>query len=385
MSKHWKWLGAGLMALLVCGLASTLPTSAAKPQKPPPEPPPGPPPPSYTMKLLPLPAGYAGGDVEVWGMNNHGDVVGRAHLLGLANHAWVYVADLDATFDLNDSNHFLAVPDGWTIDCAFDINDSGQIAGSFWRWDADGQQRWHAYRYTPGVGFEELLSPDGSLEQLYPWSEAVAINELGDVAGYVESDGAVERRAFVWTEEGGMKQIIPGWASARDMNEAGEVTGYMRVNGYNHAFRYSPPGEIKDLGVLPRRTHSYGYGINILGQVAGHSFGGTSTNWTRAFRYSDSTGMLNLGTLSGKKWSESRADAINDSGHVVGNCSEGAFLYTDEAGMVDLVALIADPPAGLGSLYTESMNDFPDHEYGQICGDTSVDGVNTAFVLTPDR
>ena len=42
MLKHWKWLGAGLMALMVLGLASTMPTSAAKPQKPPPEPPPGP-------------------------------------------------------------------------------------------------------------------------------------------------------------------------------------------------------------------------------------------------------------------------------------------------------------------------------------------------------
>ena len=158
--------------------------------------------------------------------------------------------------------------------------------------------------------------------------------------------------------------------------------GKWLVGGNRHAFRFTPDSGIKDLGVLPRNTKSYAYSINSSGQVAGDSDGGKGG--THAFRYTDGVGMKDLGALS-NSWSI--AKAIDDSGHVAGLSADRAFLYTDTTGMIDLLTVVVNAPAGLDaySVRPTRMNRYFDHSFGEICGGLTVNGVGKAFVMTPDR
>jgi probable HAF family extracellular repeat protein len=134
------------------------------------------------------------------------------------------------------------------------------------------------------------------------------------------------------------------------------VTGYKTAFGGYHAFRWDAGGFV-DLGVLPWFADSFGRAINALGQVTGSS-GSASGNSERLFRFTDGSGLQDLGEhIAG--WS------INGLGQVVG-CSgqsmQRALRYTDEAGLQDLNALI-DPSLGWVLLCATDINDA-----GQIAG-----------------
>ena len=100
------------------------------------------------------------------------------------------------------------------------VNALGQVAG------------WHTgfapYRYTPGVGIENLpLVPGKSYH--YPWG----INERGDVVGratHANGNGSVP---FIFTDDGGSRQIgnFGGSASAVSINGHGQVVGNYRPSG----------------------------------------------------------------------------------------------------------------------------------------------------------
>jgi probable HAF family extracellular repeat protein len=96
--------------------------------------------------------------------------------------------------------------------------------------------------------------------------------------------------------------------------------------------------EIIDLD--PLGSYSIAYGINNLGQVVGVY---QTASGQRAFLWTASGGMRNLGTMSGGIYSSARC--INDSGQVVGWSStifgqeDHAFLWTTEGGMIDLGTL----------------------------------------------
>jgi probable HAF family extracellular repeat protein len=85
---------------------------------------------------------------------------------------------------------------------------------------------------------------------------------------------------------------------------------------------------MQDLGSLGG-DFSFGSAINNQGQVAGTS---TRANFGagHAFRWTKSGGMLDLGTLPGRTFSE--ATAINDLGQVASEASTAtqlhAFLWT---------------------------------------------------------
>jgi len=76
--------------------------------------------------------------------------------------------------------------------------------------------------------------------------------------------------------------------------------------------------------------------------------------------------------------------------HIVGVSSTAGdglhpFLYTEATGMLDLWSLVINLPAGFVTRdvrYELSINDFPGHKFGQICGSTLMD---EPFILTPDR
>src|SRR5262249_44349384 len=75
-------------------------------------------------------------------------------------------------------------------------------------------------------------------------------------------------------------------------------------------------GSVIGLGTLPKQKFSRANSINGFNQVVGFSGSALDTPKSRAFFWSKSTGMIDLGTLGG---AFAQAFAINDAGFITGN------------------------------------------------------------------
>lgn len=155
----------------------------------------------------------------------------------------------------------------------------------------------------------------------FAFSSATAINDLGQVVGMSRGvNGAV--RAFLWTPGQGMVDLgdLPGgtdMSGAYGVNNAGTVTGGSTIvyslEG-THAFRWSTQGGLVDLGAKPNNGYySVGVGINAAGSIVGWT--GLPAVRTTAFVQEAGGVMTLLNTPIG---SSTQANAINDSGTVVG-------------------------------------------------------------------
>ncbi len=311
----------------------------------------------YTITDLGEGTGYANG------INASGQVVGEAYFPG--DSGW------HAFFFTNGVMQNLGTLGG-TYSEANSINNKGQVVG---------------YSYIPGdSGYRAFLYSGGVMQNLGTlggtWrSEATAINDNGQVVGSSYLPGNSIQHAFLYSD-GVMQDLgtLGGTASwATGINASGQVVGTAtRKDGLAHAFLYSG-GVMQDIGTLG--NNSSAYGINDSGQVVGSSYlPGNSAQ--HAFLYSYGV-MHDLGTLGGTK---SEAYGVNASGQVVGysylNGNPNpypfhAFLYSDGV-MADLNTLL---PAGSGWVLqnAQAINDS-----GQIVGW----GVNPlhqmrAFLLTP--
>lgn len=319
------------------------------------------------------------------GINASGQVVGFAETADGQQHAFVY-----SEGKLSDLGT-LEGPDGRFSD-AFDINAAGQVVGYSER--AGGTP--HAFLHAKGkilnrrgkmADLGGLLSPKSS-------SHAYAINTHGDVVG------ASAGRAFLYHDGkmlgldrhiplGAKLDLVPlddesspAWftSEAKAINDQGDVAGYAAtdigppIRGFR-AFLYSKR-KLVDLGTLPGGTWSIAQGINDRGQVVG--YGDTAGGETHGFLYAEGT-MTDLGTLGGRT---SSAQDINASGQIVGNSDTAdgalhAFLFDDGA-MIDLNTLV-DPVGGWVLTSAAAINDS-----GWIIGSGKApDGQSRAFLLRP--
>ena len=96
-----------------------------------------------------------------------------------------------------------------------------------------------------------------------------------------------------------------------------------------------------DLGTLKKQTYSRANSINGFNQVVGFSGPALDTPKSRAFFWSKSTGMIDLGTLGG---AYAQAFAINDSGFITGNSQLRA---TDTQA---IHAFLSPSPLGAGAI-----------------------------------
>jgi len=96
-----------------------------------------------------------------------------------------------------------------------------------------------------------------------------------------------------------------------------------------------------DLGTLTKQTYSRANSINGFNQVVGFSGPALDTPKSRAFFWSKSTGMIDLGTLGG---AYAQAFAINDSGFITGNSQLRA---TDSQA---IHAFLSPSPLGAGAI-----------------------------------
>jgi len=201
---------------------------------------------------------------------------------------------------------------GWSQ--AVSINDAGQVAGN-----------------AEGTG--AFIAHGGTLNYLSPNFSAVGINTSGQIAGNSGQSSLIYSNGSITpiTNNLGGSSI-----SATGINDSGLVTGAVRtIVGTDHAF-IADSHSVQDLGVLPRGSNSAGYAINNLGQVTGESgtrqitASGTIIDGTHAF-VSENGQMRDLGTFGGNL---SRGNAINDAGIVAGYAarSDGslhAFISSD--------------------------------------------------------
>lgn len=243
------------------------------------------------------------------------------------------------------------------------VNNAGEVVGSGGR---DANSKTVAFHYSEG-GMAVLPNLGGSP------TEAMDINDAGQIVGYSRNAGNVER-AFLYSQ-GAIQDLgalgAQSYHSSRAyaINESGQIVGRAKPElGDYHAFSYQG-GSMADLGTLGGEL-SEARGVNAHGHVVG--FSATSDGAVRAFQYRDGS-MTDLGTLGGEN---SYAYDINDAGQVVGGSQvvgsvTHAFVYS-QGTMTDLGTLGGDDAWG------RSIN-----ATGQIVGRSRLaSGISRSFLYT---
>jgi probable HAF family extracellular repeat protein len=223
--------------------------------------------------------GFGGNSYSV-GINRWGQIAGVVQV-GSGSNAFVATPGRGVTF--------LGALSGWGESSAGGINDAGQVAGE----SRTTGGAWHAFRYTPGLGLQDL----GTTADAYMYASAI--------------------------------------------NATGQVVGRTERAGRTHAFRYTDGIGIEDLHSLPASI-SDATGINNAGAVVGYAY--TSGTPSRAFLYTDAEGMIDLNTRIDPSlgWVLNAAYGINNAGEIVG---KGTFRDQVDPRAFKLTPYVADETA----------------------------------------
>ena len=258
------------------------------------------------------------------------------------------VTDLSATWEAS-----YAEPENVKTWYAMAINDVGQVAG---------------YTETTDNSNFGTLWDDGNGLQTFPEFERGSLSRAINDLGQIVLDGA---NAYLWDPVVGFQELH-GWGQGtvrpRGVNDLGQVVGSHAVeSGAWHPFLWQN-GVMQDLGTLGGDEAQAG-AVNNLGQVVGWS--DTADGTPRAFLWDPSGVMYDLGTLGGA----SIACDINDLGQVVGQSprlEDGyrAFLWEDG----DMICI--------DTLEGESSAAVAINNHGQAVGTWNPEGDvgNSAFV-----
>lgn len=214
-----------------------------------------------------------------------------------------------------------------TDSLAQNINEKGQVVG----FSGLSSGWYHAFFWSKSDGMIQLQELPGAIR-----SFAIGINNKGQVVGGIV-DGGYYGHAFLWTKSSGMKDLGPGCAYA--INDNGQIVGSSDLLA-GHPAMWATTGDIIDLGSFG--SNGVATSINNLGHVVGYATMTSGSLFSQAFLWTESGGIIGLGSLPGAVMSFARG--INDNDQVVGSCfySNGdsrAFLWTPSGGMVDLGTL----------------------------------------------
>src|SRR5579872_2347282 len=297
------------------------------------------------------------------GINASGEVVGTVSDNVLGTRAVRYT----------DANGWEYVPGLTWGSTAAAVNVHGDIVGTL---RVNSQS--HAYRYNAASDTVDDIGllPNGD------FSEALAVNDNGDVAGDGTTTGG--QLAFV-ASRGHVPLVLPdpggGFAQPCGINNAGQVAmTIVTAQGLVHAARFETNNTYTDAGTLDSNPAGFSlcFGMDQLGNVGGESSANNSATFP-GFRF-DGTTMINVLTglpgTTGNIQSLANGNAAGWFNSTVDGLSH-AMLYTDANGAVDLNQQI---PSGSGWLLTQITGI---NASGQMVGDGMFNGTQTVFRLNP--
>ncbi|GGU31192.1 S8 family serine peptidase [Nocardioides albus] len=155
---------------------------------------------------------------------------------------------------------------------------SGGLAAALWRADGThvdlGTPDWRNYSHTYTYGLNDATEDHGV--QVVGTSYLKEKDAGGAFRTYSEG--------WVWTDGEGFRRLPhlsedPGGTRAFDINDAGYVVGTSALDGVLHAVRWTPQGEVEDLGILAGQN-AVAQSINARGDVVGIS-GDDAFIWTK--------------------------------------------------------------------------------------------------------
>jgi probable HAF family extracellular repeat protein len=329
--------------------------------------------PSYSITDL----GTLGGTIsEADAINSTGQVAGGATVDASGHdHAFLYSGG-----HMTD----LGTLPGDIVSGATALNSSGQVVGNSTSFA--GIRR--AFLWQSSTGMIDLGNLGGSS------TSAQAINNAMQVVG-AGTTAAGAWHAWLWQNNAmtDLNTLIPassGWVltEAEGINDNQQIVGQGTINGQSHAFFWTIGGGAPtDLGALKGGTTSFSAAINGVGQAAGLSEtakGNTTVN--HAFLWTSPGPMTDLGTLNA--FTYSYAYALNSPTpasplQVVGE-SESATSFThavlwQNGKAIDLYTQIPSSSGWARLEHAYGVNDS-----GQIVGrGTLASGAQHAFLLTP--
>lgn len=246
-----------------------------------------------------------------------------------------------------DSDGAAGLPGGASVVMkALQLNESGVAVGE--GWDSCGAP-WSnvAYRWTfdaqKGSWSVAALEPCAA----DPEAGAHGINESGVVVGY-SGDSLASFKACRWDDlvPSEVPDLGGGHSIALAINDLGQIAGYSRTTGGEYRAWFFDGIEAVDLGVLDGYAHSAARSANNAGTVVGHAFNGDAdaTFWPyfgpdaaqRAFVWRD--GAIQYATdlvPAGSGWTSLNSAAdVSERGQITGyGVRSGryrAFLMTPE-------------------------------------------------------
>jgi probable HAF family extracellular repeat protein len=340
-----------------------------------------------SYNIAPVPALASAGRSYAYAINDNGIVAGAAS--STADTA----APVHAIrWTPGSAPKDLGLLSGGATSSAFAINGSNVVAGNANVTTVSA----HGFVYVdPGPMKDLGWLPLGGLTPAFQNISATGINDSGQIVGVSPlqlgaPSYAALTRAFLW-QSGAIHDlgaINDSNSAAFAINVNGAVTGSSSTNGGTHAALWNA-GTIADLGSCQGANTAKGTAINATAHVAGtcffpqvNGYPNGHPEFRRAFFYSTEGGMLELGTLGGRK-SEAfgvdandtvvgKADVVTTSTTVVSH----AFAWTASGGMKDLNGLIDQP--GWVLVEARAIN-----AKGQIAGVGTFNGTARGFVLTP--
>ena len=250
------------------------------------------------------------------------------------------------------------------------LNNRGEVVGM-----SHSPIGHRAVRFTENGGLLDLGDPPGGQ------GGASSINNYGVVVG--TGDAA----PFMWDQKAGMRAIpgfagVPGHVTASDISDWGHVVGWIHHDNQARGYLLDPDGRLTMIGEVPGGdTYGGAYSVNNRGEVVGGGRG--EGGGVRGFYWSPKTGTVVLPGLS--PGGSSNTAAINNAGVVVGFANVSgenvavpgshAFSWTLDGGIRDLGTL----PGGSHST-AAGVND-----HGEVVGYGNGDGVADLVAVFWDR